>query len=99
MTHGKVLIIEDDPAVRSSLKFALEVEGFLARAYQTGAELLKDTDIPEDGCLIVDYKLPDMNGLDLIVELRRRKIDLPAILITTHQVPPCATAPHGPASP
>jgi two-component system, LuxR family, response regulator FixJ len=82
LTH--VLIIEDDPAVRSSLKFALEVEGFLARTYQTGAELLKDTDIFEDGCLVVDYKLPDMNGLDLIVELRRRKVDLPAILITTH---------------
>jgi FixJ family two-component response regulator len=84
LTHGKILIIEDDPAVGSSLKFALEVEGFLARAYQTGAELLNDTDIPEDGCLVVDYKLPDMNGLDLIVELRRRKVDLPAILITTH---------------
>jgi hypothetical protein len=50
LTHGKILIIEDDPAVGSSLKFALEVEGFLARAYQTGAELLNDTDIPEDGC-------------------------------------------------
>ena len=82
MTH--VLIIEDDPAVRSSLKFVLEVDGFFARSYQTGAELLNDTDIPEDGCLVVDYKLPDMNGLDLIVELRRRKVDLPAILITTH---------------
>jgi FixJ family two-component response regulator len=44
----------------------------------------KDSDIPEDGCLVVDYKLPDMNGLDLIVELRRRKVDLPAILITAH---------------
>jgi FixJ family two-component response regulator len=66
LTH--VLIIEDDPAVRSSLKFALEVEGFIARAYQTGAELLNDADIPEDGCLVVD---------------RRRKIDLPSILITT----------------
>jgi two-component system, LuxR family, response regulator FixJ len=84
LPHGKVLIIEDDPAVRTSLKFALEVEGFLARIYQTGGELLKDTDIPQDGCLVVDYKLPDMNGLDLIFELRRRKIDLPAILITTH---------------
>ena len=45
---------------------------------------IKPADIPEDGCLVVDYKLPDMNGLDLIVELRRRKIELPAILITTH---------------
>jgi two-component system, LuxR family, response regulator FixJ len=79
-----VLIIDDDPAVRNSLKFALEVEGFCVRSYQTGAELLKDGDIPDDGCLVVDYKLPEMNGLDLLVELRRRNVDLPAILITTH---------------
>jgi two-component system, LuxR family, response regulator FixJ len=84
LTQGKVLIIDDDPAVRNSLKFALEVEGFSVRAYQTGTELLKDSDIPDNGCLVVDYKLPEMNGLDLVVELRRRKVDLPAILITTH---------------
>jgi two-component system, LuxR family, response regulator FixJ len=46
LTQGKVLIIDDDPAVRNSLKFALEVEGFSVRAYQTGAELLKDSEIP-----------------------------------------------------
>ena len=80
----QVLIIDDDPAVRNSLKFALEVEGFSVRSYETVAELLKDADIPDDGCLVVDYKLPEMNGLDLLAELRRRKVDLPAILITTH---------------
>ena len=84
MTQGKIVIIDDDPAVRNSLKFALEVEGFSVRAYQSGAELLKDTDIPDNGCLVVDYKLPEMNGLDLLVELRRRKVDLPAFLVTTH---------------
>jgi two-component system, LuxR family, response regulator FixJ len=62
----------------------LEVEGFCVRAYQTGAELLKDSEIPDNGCLVVDYRPPEMNGLDLLVELRRRKVDLPAILITTH---------------
>ena len=84
MAQATVLIIDDDPAVRNSLKFALEVAGFSVRAYQTGAELLQDTDIPDDGCLVVDYKLPEMNGLDLLVELTRRKIDLPEILITAH---------------
>jgi FixJ family two-component response regulator len=87
LAEGKVLIIEDDPAVRNSLKFALEVEGFWVRAYQTGGELLRDVDIPADGCLVIDYKLLEINGLDLLVELRRRKIDLPAILITTHPSP------------
>ena len=84
MAQSKVLIIDDDPAVRNSPKFALEVEGFSVRSYETVAELLKDANIPDDGCLVVDYKLPEMNGLDLLVELRRRKVDLPAILITTH---------------
>jgi FixJ family two-component response regulator len=84
LTQATVLIIDDDTALRNSLKFALEVEGFAVRSYPTGAELLADTEIPDNGCLVIDYKLPEMNGLDLLLELRKRKIDLPAILITTH---------------
>jgi two-component system, LuxR family, response regulator FixJ len=84
LTQPMVLIIDDDPAVRNSLKFALEVEGFAVRAYATGAELLDDAPALDNGCLVVDYKLPEMNGLDLLSELRRRNVDLPAILITTH---------------
>ena len=61
----------------------MEVEGSPCEPI-ISAELLKDTDISDDGCLVVDYKLPKMNGLDLLVELRRRKVDLPAILVTTH---------------
>ena len=78
-----VLLIDDDPAVRSSLKFALEVEGFAVRAYPTGSDLLNDEDMPESGCLVADYHLPGMNGLDLLARLRDRKVSLPAILITT----------------
>jgi len=91
MTHGElakakpvVLVIDDDPAVRSSLKFALEIEGFSVRLYPTGAELLDEKDMPENGCLVTDYHLPGMNGLDLLARLRERNILLPAILITTH---------------
>jgi len=79
-----VLVIDDDPAVRNSLKFALEIEGFSVRLYPTGAELLDEKDIPESGCLVTDYHLPGMNGLDLLARLRERNIRLPAILITTH---------------
>jgi two-component system, LuxR family, response regulator FixJ len=84
LTQATILIIDDDPAVRNSLKFALEVEGFAVRAYPTGAELLREVDMPDSGCLVIDYKLPEMNGLELLFELRRRNIDLPAILMTTH---------------
>jgi two-component system, LuxR family, response regulator FixJ len=84
LAQTTVLIIDDDPAVRNSLKFALEVEGFAVRAYPAAADLLGESEFPADGCLVVDLKLPEMNGLDLLVELRKRNIDLPAILITTH---------------
>jgi len=84
LAQTTVLVIDDDPAVRNSLKFALEVEGFAVRTYHAGADLLRESELPADGCLVVDYKLPEMNGLDLLVELRKRKIELPAILITTH---------------
>jgi len=91
MTHGElakakpvVLVIDDDPAVRNSLKFALEIEGFSVRLYPAGAELLEETEMPASGCIVTDYHLPGMNGLDLLARLRERNIRLPAILITTH---------------
>ena len=83
-TKPVILVIDDDTAVRNSLKFALEIEGFSVRLYPTGAELLDEKDMPESGCLVADYHLPGMNGLDLLARLREREIRWPAILITTH---------------
>jgi len=79
-----VVIVDDDPAVRSSLAFSLQTEGFSVRSYASGAELLNDVPVDTAGCLVIDYQLPGMNGLDLLAELRRRQITAPAILITTH---------------
>jgi two-component system, LuxR family, response regulator FixJ len=79
-----VLIVDDDPAVRSSLQFRLEIEGFVVRTYSSGSDLLNDQDVPQSGCLVIDYRLPSMNGLDLLSELRRRKVMLPALLVTSH---------------
>src|SRR5215467_4819645 len=79
-----VLVIDDDPAVRNSLKFALEVDGFSVQVYPTGNALLDEDDMPKSGCLVVDYNLPGMHGLDLLERLRERDIKLPAILITSH---------------
>jgi two-component system, LuxR family, response regulator FixJ len=90
MTQGTVparsvvLVIDDDPAVRNSLKFALEIEGFSVRVYATGTALLEERDMPKSGCVVADYNLPGMNGLDLLQLLRERDVKLPAILITSH---------------
>ena len=79
-----VVIVDDDPAVRNALAFSLQAEGFLVRSYASGMELLEDSPTAETGCLVIDYQLPGMNGLDLLAELRRRQVAAPAILITTH---------------
>lgn len=81
---GTVVVIDDDVAVRNSLKFTLEVEGFAVRIFADGQELLDDTPLTPCDCLVVDQNLPRMNGLELIAELRRRNNKVPAILITTH---------------
>lgn len=78
---GTVLIVDDDAAVRSSLKFALEAEGFEVRLYDGAAALLADRDLPRRGCLVVDYRMPVMDGLQLIETLRARQVAMPAILI------------------
>lgn len=79
---GTVLIVDDDAAVRSSLKFALEVEGFGVRLYDRPAALLADESLPRCGCLVVDYRMPGMDGLELVGILRARNVALPVILIT-----------------
>lgn len=76
-----ILVVEADSAVRESLKFSLEVEGFKVRAYETPDQLLEENNLPGSGVLIVHYHLPSMNGLDLIGKMRQRS-SLPALLVT-----------------
>ena len=78
-----VLVIDDDPAVGSSLKFSLELEGFTVCTYPDAASVLASDDAATAECLVVDHKLPGMNGLDLLRELRACGIGTPAILITS----------------
>ena len=77
-----ICVVDDDAAVRNALKFALEVEGLDVRAYDGAVSLLEDPNLPPCGCLVVDYRLPVMDGLELIGVLRSRGIEAPAILIT-----------------
>ena len=72
-----VVVIDDDPAVLGALKFALELEGFSVAAYRSGSELLAEAELPESGCLVIDFKLPDMDGLSLLAALSDRAVGFP----------------------
>jgi two-component system response regulator FixJ len=83
-TSPQVIVVDDDHAVRNSLKFSLEIEGFAVRVYAGGVELLNDAEPLRGGCLVVDQNMPGMKGLDLIARLRARDIAVPAILTTSY---------------
>jgi two-component system response regulator FixJ len=79
---GPVIVVDDDAAVRDSLKFALELEGMNVCVYEGSAQLLADANRLSHGCLVVDFSMPVMDGLELLDRLRDLQVHLPAILIT-----------------
>jgi two-component system, LuxR family, response regulator FixJ len=79
-----LIVVDDDAAVRHSLKFALEMDGFAVWLYADARELLDEPNLPTYGCLLIDYYLPDLDGLQLLATLRSRGVVLPAFLVTGH---------------
>lgn len=77
-----LLLLEDNPGVRRSLQLLLQGQGFDVRAYASGATLLADGEADRGICLVSDYQLEDMTGIEVLGELRARGWLRPAILIT-----------------
>ena len=82
-----IAVIDDDPAVCSSLKFSLELEGFIVRVYGSGAELLAAGQLEACNCFVIDQRMPGMNGMELIAKLRQQNLQTPAILILSQPNP------------
>lgn len=85
-----VHVIDDDEAMRESLSFLLEASGMSARTYGSAAEFLAGVDAAEPGCVVTDIRMPEMNGLELVAELKARGVTLPIIVITGHGDVPLA---------
>lgn len=84
MQQPCVLLVDDDPSVLSSIVFALEVEDLRVEAFASGEAVLA-TDGPRDfACVVIDQRLPGMDGLTLLARLRGSGLLAPAILITTN---------------
>jgi two-component system, LuxR family, response regulator FixJ len=82
-----VVVVDDDIAVRNSLKFSLEIDGYAVQAYAGASEPLDKADLAGRGCLVIDYNLPGTDGLTVLARLRARGVLMPAILITSHPSP------------
>jgi two-component system, LuxR family, response regulator FixJ len=77
-----VYVVDDDADVLGSLRFLLETDGFDVRTFRNGAALLNAVGSTGVDCFVIDYKMPDMNGIDVANRLRNRDIAAPVILIT-----------------
>jgi len=75
-------VIDDDEMLRESLPELLREFGFAARAFSSGQEFLSSNYVDETRCLILDVAMPEMSGLDLQQELKRRGQAIPIIFIS-----------------
>ena len=79
-----VFLVDDDPAVAHAVQFSFDLEGIEVRSFSDAESLLASGDLPQDGCLVLDYHLPGADGLELLARLRARGVRMPAVLITTN---------------
>ena len=90
MPYRKVYIVDDDDGVRLSTQALLELYEIEAVLYSSAAELLHDVERLNYGCLIVDYQMPGMSGLELIAAVRAHGKTLPFLLVSGYATIPIA---------
>ncbi len=79
-----VFVVDDDPSVRSSLKFLLSTVGLQVESFESAYNFLhrKPPDVP--ACLVLDVRLPGLSGIDFQRELAAKKIRIPIVFLTGH---------------
>ena len=80
-----VTVVDDDDSVRESLPDLLTEFGFAVRAFSSAEEFLASDCIDQTHCLILDFAMPGMTGLDLQLELKLRGHEIPIIFITAQR--------------
>ena len=79
-----VVLVDNDEGLREALRFSLEIDGYQVTACRTGEQLVRLELPAAAACLVVDYKLAGVDGLEALGALRARGVMLPAILITSY---------------
>ncbi|MGH7788010.1 MAG: response regulator transcription factor [Candidatus Binatia bacterium] len=85
-----VYVVDDDPAMRSSLRWLIESVGLTVCTCASAQEFLRTYQPTDPGCLVLDVRMPGMSGLDLQAELHSRKIRIPILIITGYAEVPLA---------
>lgn len=85
MTNSQVVhVIDDDADVRDSLAFLLGTAGLAVRVHESAVAFLKALPEVEDGCIVTDVRMPEIDGLELQRRLRAQGSALPVVVMTGH---------------
>ncbi len=84
MADRLVHIVDDDDAVRRSAAFMLKHAGYRVETYASGPEFLKRSKDSERGCVLLDVRMPGMDGLEVQQEMATHGIDMPVVILTGH---------------
>ena len=79
-----VHLVDDEAAIRRSAGFMLKTSGYQVKSYESGVELLKHPGELDQGCILLDIRMPGMDGLEVQQALRERGVNLPVIIMTGH---------------
>jgi two-component system response regulator FixJ len=84
-SEGQIVhLVDDDASVRRSVGFMLKTSGFQVQTYESGTELLKNSAQLELGCILLDIRMPGMDGLEVQQALQEKGVGLPVIIMTGH---------------
>ena len=78
----ELLIVDDHQGIRILLKEIFNKEGYLVHLATNGAEAISIAESKEIDCVILDMKIPDMNGLEIIRKIKAIKCDIPVIMMS-----------------
>jgi two-component system response regulator FixJ len=85
MSNKKLVhIVDDEDAIRRSVSFMLKTSGFAVQTWPTGMAFLKEVRHVEQGCILLDVRMPEMDGLAVQAALSHQGITMPVIILTGH---------------
>jgi len=79
-----ISVVDDDTSVRESLQCLIRSFGFAVEAFASAEEFLNSDHLPNTRCMILDVRMPGMNGLELQRRLEASRREIPVIFITAH---------------
>jgi FixJ family two-component response regulator len=79
-----ICVVDDDPSVADSTRYLIDSFGFRSKAFTSAREFLSSRHIEEVSCLILDIRMPEMNGLELQHRLAETNERVPIVFVTAH---------------